>query len=72
MALAFDDGNASDIEQALPALAERAMTARFFPLVGRIRAPGYLSGEDISKLSAARMGLQATGCTTCSRPDNRS
>lgn len=62
VSLAFDDGNASDVEHALPALAQRGMTARFFPLAGRIGAAGYLGAEDISKLSAAGMGIGSHGC----------
>jgi peptidoglycan/xylan/chitin deacetylase (PgdA/CDA1 family) len=57
VALAFDDGNVSDVESALPALTEREMTARFFPLTGRIGADGYLSAEDIAELSAAGMKI---------------
>lgn len=60
--LAFDDGNASDVEQALPALVQRETTARFFPLTGRIGAAGYLRAEDISKLSAAGMAIGSHGC----------
>jgi peptidoglycan/xylan/chitin deacetylase (PgdA/CDA1 family) len=59
--LAFDDGNASDVEQALPRLAQRGMTARFFPLAGRIGAAGYLGAGDISKLVAAGMGIGSHG-----------
>jgi peptidoglycan/xylan/chitin deacetylase (PgdA/CDA1 family) len=60
--LAFDDGNSSDVEHALPILARRGLTARFFPLVGRIGAAGYLSAADIAELSAAGMGIGSHGC----------
>jgi peptidoglycan/xylan/chitin deacetylase (PgdA/CDA1 family) len=60
--LAFDDGNASDVLQALPALAGRGMTARFFPLTGRLGEEGYLSAEDIAGLSAAGMVVGSHGC----------
>ena len=40
--LTFDDGYASDVEAALPALAERGLTATFFPLAGMLGQPGYL------------------------------
>ena len=33
--LSFDDGNASDLRVAAPALADRGLTAQFFPLAGR-------------------------------------
>jgi peptidoglycan/xylan/chitin deacetylase (PgdA/CDA1 family) len=60
--LAFDDGNSSDVEHALPILARRGLTARFFPLVGRIGASGYLGAADIAELSAAGMGIGSHGC----------
>lgn len=60
--LAFDDGNSSDVEQALPILAQRGLTARFFPLTGRIGAVGYLGAADIAELSAAGMGIGSHGC----------
>ena len=61
VSITFDDGNLSDLEQALPALLQRGMTARFFPLVGRIGAEGYLSAADISTLSAAGMRIGSHG-----------
>lgn len=60
--LAFDDGNASDLEQALPVLTARGIIARFFPLTGRIGAVGYLSAQDILALSAAGMRIGSHGC----------
>jgi peptidoglycan/xylan/chitin deacetylase (PgdA/CDA1 family) len=59
--LAFDDGNVSDIEFALPALMRRELTARFFPLTGRIGSAGYLSGDDIVALSTAGMQIGSHG-----------
>ncbi len=61
VSLAFDDGNASDVEHVLPALAKRGLQARFFPLAGRIGAAGYLSEEDIRRLSAAGMQIGSQG-----------
>lgn len=60
--LTFDDGNVSDVQQALPALIERERRARFFPLTGRIGAAGYLGSEDIAQLSAAGMTIGSHGC----------
>jgi peptidoglycan/xylan/chitin deacetylase (PgdA/CDA1 family) len=60
--LTFDDGNASDIESALPVLTERELSARFFPLAGRIGSVGYLDAEDIAELSAAGMKIGSHGC----------
>lgn len=62
VALAFDDGNASDVEQALPILTARGVAARFFPLTGRIGAVGYVSARDIVALSAAGMQIGSHGC----------
>ncbi|MGO9761410.1 MAG: polysaccharide deacetylase family protein [Solirubrobacteraceae bacterium] len=59
--LAFDDGNASDVQLALPALTRRNVTARFFPLTGRIDVAGYLSAADIAELSAAGMAIGSHG-----------
>lgn len=59
--ITFDDGNASDVELALPLLAERGMSARFFPLSGRIGAPGYLDERDISCLRDAGMSIGSQG-----------
>jgi peptidoglycan/xylan/chitin deacetylase (PgdA/CDA1 family) len=61
VSITFDDGNLSDLEQALPALVRQGMTARFFPLVGRIGAEGYLSAAEISALSAAGMRVGSHG-----------
>ncbi len=59
--LAFDDGNASDVEHALPALSQRGMTAHFFVLAGRIDVEGYLSASDVSSLHTAGMGIGSHG-----------
>jgi peptidoglycan/xylan/chitin deacetylase (PgdA/CDA1 family) len=60
--LAFDDGNASDIEHALPALVRKGQTARFFLLAGKIGAPGCIDVEGIGRLHAAGMGVGSHGC----------
>lgn len=62
VSLAFDDGNSSDVELALPVLAERGLSARFFPLTGRIGAAGYLGAADIAGLDAAGMRVGSHGC----------
>lgn len=59
--IAFDDGNVSDLEQALPALLERSMNARFFPLSGRIGKEDYLTAEQIVQLRRAGMGIGSQG-----------
>lgn len=61
VAITFDDGNRSDLEIALPALAERGLKATFFVLGDRIGAPGYLSEDDIRELAGAGMGVGCHG-----------
>lgn len=59
--ITFDDGNLSDLEIGLPALAERGMRATFFVLGDRIGAPGYLAEEHVRELAAAGMGVGCHG-----------
>lgn len=59
--VSFDDGNASDIEVALPALQERGLRATFFALAGRLDAPGSLSRADLRDLVAAGMTIGSHG-----------
>jgi peptidoglycan/xylan/chitin deacetylase (PgdA/CDA1 family) len=59
--LTFDDGYASDIEIALPALLARGLTATFFPLAGRLGRPGYADGEGVRALAAAGMSVGSHG-----------
>jgi peptidoglycan/xylan/chitin deacetylase (PgdA/CDA1 family) len=61
VAITFDDGNRSDVELALPALAERGMRGTFFVLGGRIGMPGYLDESGIRELAAAGMGVGCHG-----------
>lgn len=55
--ISFDDGNASDIEVALPALIERGLRADFFVLAGRLGQPGSLGPEDVRELRRHGMGI---------------
>ena len=59
--LSFDDGNASDVRIALPALAERGLTATFFPLAGRLDDPASLHAADLQTLRAAGMRIGSHG-----------
>jgi peptidoglycan/xylan/chitin deacetylase (PgdA/CDA1 family) len=59
--LSFDDGNASDLAYALPALAERSLVADFFVLAGRLRTPGSLDGAGVRQLRAAGMRIGTHG-----------
>ncbi|HEY8472303.1 MAG TPA: polysaccharide deacetylase family protein [Natronosporangium sp.] len=59
--LSFDDGNASDVEIALPALLERGLRADFFVLAGRLGKPGSLSEADLRELTRHGMGIGSHG-----------
>lgn len=59
--LSFDDGYASDVEIALPALAERGLSARFFPVAGHLGRPGYLDASGVRELAAAAMIIGSHG-----------
>src|SRR5918911_1100678 len=51
--LAFDDGNASDVAVALPALVARGLTASFFVIAGRLGQPGSLTVAGVRALADA-------------------
>lgn len=57
----FDDGNLSDVEQALPALLERNLSATFFVCAGRIGRPGYLGPEGLRSLLTSGMRVGSHG-----------
>ncbi len=59
--ITFDDGNASDVEHALPALRERGLRATFFVVAGRIGEPGFLGADGVRDLAAAGMGIGCHG-----------
>lgn len=59
--ITFDDGNASDIEHALPALTERGLTATFLVVAGRLEQPRFLDASDVRELAAAGMGIGCHG-----------
>lgn len=61
LSFAFDDGNASDVELALPILQAHGLSARFFILTGRIDRPGYLTAEDVVRLHSAGMLIGSHG-----------
>ena len=62
--LTFDDGNASDVEHALPHLRRRDLTATFFVVAGRLGEPGFLNEADVRALTDAGMESAATACAT--------
>jgi peptidoglycan/xylan/chitin deacetylase (PgdA/CDA1 family) len=59
--LSFDDGNASDLEIALPALLERGLRADFFALAGRLDMPGALDPDGVRELHRYGMRIGTHG-----------
>jgi peptidoglycan/xylan/chitin deacetylase (PgdA/CDA1 family) len=59
--ITIDDGNASDVTHALPALLRRGLAATFFIVAERIDAPGALSSEAIRELVASGMRIGSHG-----------
>lgn len=57
----FDDGNASDVVEALPALRERGLTATFAVCAGRIGRAGYLGEADLRELRGSGMAIGSHG-----------
>lgn len=61
ISITFDDGNASDFEEAMPLLLDRGQSASFFVLAGRIDEPGSLSASQIRQMSQAGMTIGSHG-----------
>jgi peptidoglycan/xylan/chitin deacetylase (PgdA/CDA1 family) len=59
--ITFDDGNASDVEIALPRLIERELTAEFFVLAGLLGEPGRLDVAGVRELAGAGMRIGSHG-----------
>jgi peptidoglycan/xylan/chitin deacetylase (PgdA/CDA1 family) len=59
--LTFDDGNASDVEIALPRLLARALRAEFFPAAGLLGEPGRLDKDGVRELHRAGMTIGSHG-----------
>jgi peptidoglycan/xylan/chitin deacetylase (PgdA/CDA1 family) len=59
--ISFDDGNASDLELALPRLLERGLTACFFLLAGRLGEPGRLHHDGVRELVSSGMTIGSHG-----------
>jgi peptidoglycan/xylan/chitin deacetylase (PgdA/CDA1 family) len=59
--LTFDDGNASDVDVALPRLVERGIKADFFVLAGRLGEPGRLPKDALRELVDAGMTIGSHG-----------
>lgn len=59
--ITFDDGNASDVEYALPALRRRNLTAAFFIISARLDKPGSLTAAEVRNLVQAGMTVGSHG-----------
>lgn len=59
--LTFDDGNASDVRHALPALADRGLHATFFVVAGRLGTRGFLDAAGVEALADAGMAIGCHG-----------
>lgn len=59
--LTFDDGNASDVEIALPELRARGMRATFFVVAGKLGEHGYLDEDGVRALADSGMGIGCHG-----------
>ena len=61
VAIMFDDGNASDVREALPALLDRGLQATFFVVAGRLGTPHFLSEDDVRLLADRGMTIGSHG-----------
>lgn len=59
--ISFDDGNLSDLTDALPALLERGLVADFFVLAGRLGTAGSLDRDDVRTLQGHGMRIGTHG-----------
>ena len=59
--LTFDDGNASDVQIALPRLLQRGLRAEFFVLAGLLGEAGRLCADDVRELVDAGMTIGSHG-----------
>ena len=57
----FDDGNRSDVEIALPALARRGLRGVFFPTAQGLEQPGFLGPGELRELVKAGMTVGSHG-----------
>ena len=59
--LTFDDGNTSDVAEALPELLRRGLRAEFFICAGRFGTPEFVDEDDIRELRRAGMSVGSHG-----------
>ncbi|MBD8524847.1 polysaccharide deacetylase family protein [Pseudomarimonas arenosa] len=61
--IGFDDGDASNYDNALPILSERGLTADFFINSANVGQPGFVSWAQLREMVAAGMSIQSHGHT---------
>jgi peptidoglycan/xylan/chitin deacetylase (PgdA/CDA1 family) len=59
--LTFDDGNSSDVTEALPELTRRGLRAQFFICPARLGTDGFVDQDDVRELRLAGMSLGSHG-----------
>lgn len=59
--ITFDDGNASDVEIALPRLLDRGLTGEFYVLAGLLDRPGRLTSDGVRELAESGMVIGSHG-----------
>jgi peptidoglycan/xylan/chitin deacetylase (PgdA/CDA1 family) len=59
--LTFDDGNSSDVSEALPELQRRGLEAQFFICPARFRTAEFVDENDVRELQLAGMSLGSHG-----------
>jgi peptidoglycan/xylan/chitin deacetylase (PgdA/CDA1 family) len=59
--LTFDDGNRSDVSEALPELTRRGLAAHFFICPARFGTPEFVDEDDVRELREAGMSLGSHG-----------
>jgi peptidoglycan/xylan/chitin deacetylase (PgdA/CDA1 family) len=57
----FDDGNASDVSQALPELEQRGLKAQFFVCPGRFGSSEFVDEHDVRELCQTGMSVGSHG-----------
>jgi peptidoglycan/xylan/chitin deacetylase (PgdA/CDA1 family) len=61
--LTFDDGSASDYDEAFPALTELGMRATFFVVPTLVGTPGYVTWAQLREMAAAGMEVGSHSLT---------
>jgi peptidoglycan/xylan/chitin deacetylase (PgdA/CDA1 family) len=59
--LTFDDGNSSDVSEALPGLVRHGLEAQFFICPARFGTAGFVDEDDVRALRTAGMSLGSHG-----------